>query len=63
VAIEPRAYRDAIGRVVGDLRPSLDVRVVQPEELGGEVERLAPQLVLCSGPEPPGLVSDERYSS
>ena len=31
VAIEPRAYRDAIGRVVGDLRPSLDVRVVQPE--------------------------------
>jgi hypothetical protein len=52
VAIEPRAYRHAIGVVLGDLRPRLDVRVVEPEELVGEAERLGPNLVLCSQPEP-----------
>ena len=52
VAIEPRAYRHSIGVIIGDLRPTLDVRVVEPEELVGEAERLGPQLVLCSQPEP-----------
>jgi hypothetical protein len=28
----------------------LDVRVVEPEELVGEAERLGPHLVLCSHP-------------
>ena len=52
VAIEPRAYRHAIGAVIGDLRPRVDVRVVDPEKLVREAERLNPHLVLCSQPEP-----------
>ena len=52
VAIEPRAYRYAIATVIGDLRPRADVRVVDPEVLAGEAERLGPHLVLCSQPEP-----------
>ena len=52
VAIEPRAYRHTIGAIIGDLRPRLDVRVIEPETLVGEAERLGPQLVLCSQPEP-----------
>ena len=52
VAIEPRAYRHSIGAIIGDLRPRLDVRVVEPDELVGEAERLGPHLVLCSQPEP-----------
>jgi hypothetical protein len=52
VAIEPRAYRHAIAAVIGDLRPRLDVRVVEPEELVEEAESLDPHLVLCSQQEP-----------
>ena len=52
MAIEPRAYRYAIATVIGDLRPKVDVRVVDPEVLVGEAERLGPHLVLCSQPEP-----------
>ena len=52
VAIEPRAYRYAIATVIGDLRPRVDVRVIDPEVLVGEAERLDPHLVLCSQPEP-----------
>ena len=52
VAIEPRVYRHAIAAVIGGLRPKLDVRVVEPEEIVEEAERLDPHLVLCSRPEP-----------
>lgn len=48
VAVEPRAYASVIGAVVGRLRPGLDVRVVEPEDLPTEVLRLSPFLVLCS---------------
>jgi hypothetical protein len=34
------------------LRPRVDRRVVDPEELEKEAERLGPHLVLCSQPEP-----------
>jgi hypothetical protein len=59
VAIEPRAYRQAIGRAIGALRPSVDVRLVEPERLlWTEVERLAPRLVVCSRTKPPGLAQE-----
>ncbi len=59
VAIELRAYRQAIGRAIGTLRPSVDVRVVEPERLlWTEVERLAPRLVVCSRTKPPGLAQE-----
>ena len=54
VAIEPRAYRQVIGRGIGALRPSVEIRVVEPERLlWVEVERLAPRLVICSCIKPP----------
>lgn len=48
VAVEPRAYASAIGVAIGRLRPGLDVRVVEPEDLAAEVLRLRPYLVFCS---------------
>lgn len=50
VSIEPRAYRQAIGEVMGQLRPGLAVRVVEPGDLGEQVLKLNPELVLCSQP-------------
>jgi hypothetical protein len=59
VAIEPRAYRQAIGRAIGALRPSVDVRLVEPERLlWAEVERLAPQLVICTRAKPSELAQE-----
>lgn len=51
VAIEPRFYAHAIGTVIGQSRPLLDVRIVEPEDLSAEVLRLRPRLVLCSRPD------------
>jgi len=53
-ALEPRAYADAIGRTVADLRPGLEVLVVDPDELPIGEEFWAPALVLCSRPRPEG---------
>lgn len=59
MAIEPRAYRQAIGRVIGALRTSVEIRVVEPERLlWAEVERLAPRLVICSRTKLPGLAQE-----
>jgi len=48
VANEPRSYREAITATLQALRPNIEVRIVEPEELDREVERGAPGLVLCS---------------
>lgn len=48
VAVEPRVYAGAIGAAIGRLRPGLDLRVVEPDDLAAEVPRLRPALVLCS---------------
>ncbi len=59
VAVEPRAYRQAIGRAIETLRNSVDVRVVEPERLlRAKVERLAPRLVVCSRTKPPRLAQE-----
>lgn len=50
VAFEPRSYREAIGSVIQILRPHLEVRVVEPGELGVEIGCLKPELVLCNQP-------------
>ena len=50
VAIQPRLYASAIGSVIRRLRPWLDLRVVEPDDLAAEVRRLGPRLVLCSQP-------------
>jgi hypothetical protein len=57
-ALRPRIYSDAIGRVVADLRPGLDVLVVDPDELPAEMGRRTPALVLCNRPRPEGSDND-----
>ena len=48
VANEPRAYREVMAAAFHELRPQHDVITVAPDDLGAEVVRLDPQLVLCS---------------
>src|SRR5215217_5475569 len=48
VANEPRAYREAIGSTLWQLRPQTQVTIAAPEELDGEVLRFRPHLVVCS---------------
>src|SRR5215208_974242 len=48
VANEPRAYREAIGSTLWELRPQTQVTIAAPEELDGEVLRLHPHVVVCS---------------
>lgn len=48
VANEPRSYRESISAAFEALRPQVQVSTVDPEDLDQEVERLAPQLVVCS---------------
>jgi hypothetical protein len=49
MANEPRSYREAIAAALQTLKPNVEVVVVEPEALDLEIERLAPQLVICSG--------------
>lgn len=50
IAIEPRSYREAIARVLGALRPSHEVTVAEPAEIGQELARLDPELAVCAVP-------------
>lgn len=50
VAIEPRIYSHAIGASIAELRPALDVRIVEPCEIDGELRMSEPGMVLCSRP-------------
>src|SRR4028119_2418322 len=50
IVIEPRSYREAIARVMGELRPSHEVTVAEPAELGRQIERLEPELAICAVP-------------
>jgi hypothetical protein len=50
VAVEPRVYACAIGETIGRLRPGLDVKTVEPDDLADEIPRLCPRLVFCSRP-------------
>ncbi len=45
---EPRSYREAIAGAFRALKPNTEVFVAEPEALDAEVERLGPQLVVCS---------------
>lgn len=51
-AVRPRIYAETIGRVIADLRPGLEVLVVEPDGLPAEMGRRTPTLVLCSHPRP-----------
>ena len=61
-ALRPRIYSDAIGRVVADLRPGLEVLVVEPDKLLAEMGRRTPALVLCNRLRPEGCDDAVRRS-
>jgi hypothetical protein len=48
VANDPCLYREAITDALRELRPHLEVRAIEPDDLDGEVARLRPHLVVCS---------------
>jgi DNA-binding IclR family transcriptional regulator len=48
VGNEPRFYREVIAATLQELRPHLEVVIVEPEDLDGAVVQRRPQLVLCS---------------
>lgn len=48
IANNPRSYRQAHAEVLRAMRPDAEVILAEPEELDGEIVRLAPHLVLCS---------------
>ena len=48
LANELCSYREVMAATIGCLRPDVEVFTVEPEDLDGEVVRLAPDLVLCS---------------
>jgi hypothetical protein len=51
ISIEPHAYQEAIGIAIRDLRPHLEVRIIEPEDLQAEVARLDPEVVIGGLPE------------
>jgi hypothetical protein len=47
---EHRAYREAIAASIGLLRPHVEVATCSPDELGAELVRFDPQVVICGAP-------------
>jgi hypothetical protein len=62
LAIEPRSYAEAIGGAIAELRPGIDVLVVDPEDLVSEMERRAPALVFCGEDRPDGCDEAVRWA-
>ncbi len=48
VAIDPLMYRQVIAHCIRKHRPCVELRVSDPEKLDGEVQRFAPDLVVCN---------------
>ena len=51
---EYRAYREVLAAGIETLRPGTEVTAAGLNRLEGELERLDPEVVICSRPEPPG---------
>jgi len=48
MANEPRAYREGIAAVIGQLRPGVEIEMVEPSALDTSIERFSPDMVICS---------------
>lgn len=48
MANEPRAYREGIAAVIGQLRPEVEVTTVEPNALDASISRFSPDMVICS---------------
>jgi len=51
VANDPRCYREVMAAILQEMRPKLEVVLADPDDLRGAVERIAPDLLLCSRPD------------
>jgi hypothetical protein len=51
VSIEPHVYKQTIGAAIRMVRPRLEVRLVEPEDLKVEVARVNPGVVIGALPE------------
>jgi hypothetical protein len=60
---EYRVYIEAIAEALQTFRPHIEVALTNAEELEAEVERFAPQLVICSSPIPSNPVDPQLISS
>lgn len=49
LAFDPRLYREAVARMLWEMRPHLAIISTGPDGLDGELERLEPHLVLLDG--------------
>ena len=48
MANEPRAYREGIAAVIGQLRPEVEIETVEPDALDISIKLFSPDLVICS---------------
>ena len=48
MANEPRAYREGIAAVIGQLRPQVEIWTVEPDAMDGSILRFSPDMVVCS---------------
>jgi hypothetical protein len=58
---EYRTYMEAMAAAIREFRPDIEVVAVTggPEDLDAEVERLAPQMIICSPPVPENPADDQ----
>ncbi len=48
MANEPRAYREGVAAVIGQLRPAVEIEIVEPNALDDSIVRFSPDMVICS---------------
>lgn len=48
VANDPRSYREVMAGALRALRPEVEVILIEPEDLDGQILRISPHLVVCS---------------
>jgi hypothetical protein len=60
---EYRVYIDAVAAAIGTFRSHVEVATTNTDELEAQVERLGPQLVICSSPIPSNPVDPQLIAS
>lgn len=58
---EYRIYGEVIGRVIRELRPSVEVTVAEAETIGEEVGRVLPELVISSRTQVVGAAHESAW--
>ncbi len=48
IANEPRSYREAVAEAIRQLRPGVEVEIVDPDALEASISRSVPDMVICS---------------